>query len=62
MPYYDRMTEVRNKGNYEQWIKFFLRAVAESAEDAIVTVNELHKLHEKIMPSLKLSAGRKRIR
>ena len=47
MPYYDRMTEVRNKGNYEQWIKFFLRAVAESAEDAIVTVNELHKLHEK---------------
>ena len=44
--YYDRMTEVRNKGNYEQWIKFFLRAVAESAEDAIITVNELHKLHE----------------
>ena len=27
--YYDRMTEVRTKGNYEQWIKFFLRAVAE---------------------------------
>lgn len=44
--YYDRMTEVRNKGNYEQWVKFFLRAVAESAEDAIITVNELHKLHE----------------
>ena len=40
------MTEVRSKGNYEQWIKFFLRAVAESAEDAIITVNELHKLHE----------------
>ena len=40
------MTEVRSKGNYEQWIKFFLRAVAESAEDAIVTVNALHKLHE----------------
>ena len=43
--YYDRMTEVRNKGNYEQWVKFFLRAVAESAEDAILAVNELHKLH-----------------
>ena len=23
--YYDRMTEVRNKGNYEQWIGFFCR-------------------------------------
>ena len=22
--YYDRMTEVRAKGNYEQWVKFFL--------------------------------------
>ena len=44
--YYDRMSEVRSKGNYEQWIKFFLRAVAESAEDAILTINELHALHE----------------
>lgn len=43
--YYDRMTEVRSKGNYEQWIKFFLRAVAESAKDAILTVESLHQLH-----------------
>jgi Fic family protein len=28
--YYDRMTEVRNKGNYEQWVKFFLQAILES--------------------------------
>jgi Fic family protein len=44
--YYDRMSEVRLKGNYEQWIKFFLRAIAESAKDAILTINELSKLHE----------------
>lgn len=25
--YYDRLSEVRTKGNYEQWIKFFLRGV-----------------------------------
>ena len=43
--YYDRMTEVRTKGNYEQWIKFFLRAIEESAKDAISTINELYKLH-----------------
>nr|MCR5738466.1 Fic family protein [Lachnospiraceae bacterium] len=37
--YYDRMTEVRKSGNYEQWILFFLRAIAETAEDAIDTVS-----------------------
>jgi hypothetical protein len=51
------MTEVRSKGNYEQWIKFFLRAVAESAEDAIITVNKLHDLHEKNYKKLQ-SLGR----
>ncbi len=43
--YYDRMTEVRNKGTYEQWILFFLQAILESAEDAISTINELILLH-----------------
>lgn len=45
--YYDRMTEVRTKGNYEQWIKFFLLALIESAEDAITTIDELIALHGK---------------
>ncbi len=38
--YYDRLSEVRNKGNYEQWIKFFLKAIAESASDAIKRLEE----------------------
>ena len=58
--YYDRMSEVRLKGNYEQWIKFFLRAVAESAEDAIATINELHKLHEENYERIQ-TLGRSRI-
>ncbi|MCK9443466.1 MAG: Fic family protein [Tissierellaceae bacterium] len=45
--YYDRLSEVRNKGNYEQWIKFFLQAVLESAEDAIATIDRLTALHNK---------------
>lgn len=45
--YYDRMTEVRRKGNFEQWIKFFLEAFTESAEDAILTIDELALLHNK---------------
>lgn len=45
--YYDRMTEVRAKGNYEQWVKFFLQALLESADDAIKTIDELSLLHDK---------------
>lgn len=45
--YYDRMTEVRNKGDYEQWIRFFLQAIYECAADAIVTIDKLAVLHEK---------------
>ena len=44
--YYDRMTEVRTKGNYEQWVKFFLQALIESAEDAIAAIDELVALHD----------------
>ncbi len=44
--YYDRMTEVRTKGNYKQWIKFFLQAIMESAEDAVATIDELIALHD----------------
>ena len=44
--YYDRMTEVRAKGNYEQWIKFFLQALLESAQDATETIDELVLLHD----------------
>ena len=45
--YYDRLMEVRLKGNYEQWIKFFLLGAYESAEDAIKTIDQLIKLHDK---------------
>lgn len=45
--YYDRMMEVRKNGNYEQWIAFFLRAVAQTAEDAVETIDRLTALHTK---------------
>ena len=45
--YYERSTEVRTKGDYEQWIKFFLRGVIESAEDASVTIEQLSELHKR---------------
>ena len=45
--YYDRMSEVRKAGNYEQWVKFFLRGIAETAEDATETIDRLNALHQK---------------
>lgn len=45
--YYDRLTEVREKGSFEQWIKFFLQAICESAEDAVESIDRLTELHEK---------------
>ena len=45
--YYDRMTQVRRTGDYEQWITFFLQAFADSAEDAIHTIDRLTALHDK---------------
>jgi hypothetical protein len=45
--YYDRMSEIRKAGNYEQWVKFFLRGIAETAEDATETIDRLNALHQK---------------
>ncbi len=45
--YYDRMSQVRNTGDYEQWVLFFLNAISSSAKDAISTIDELASLHEK---------------
>jgi Fic family protein len=45
--YYDRLMEVRNKGNYEQWVMFFLEAIYESAVDAVAAIEKLAVLHKK---------------
>ena len=45
--YYDRMTAVRDTGNYEQWIKFFLEAIYKSGKSAIETADKLITLKEK---------------
>jgi len=42
--YYDRLMEVREKGDYEQWVLFFLRAISESGKDAINSMDEIFTL------------------
>ena len=54
------MTQVRRTGDYEQWVTFFLQAFADSAEDAIHTIDQLTALHDKNL--LKFDALTKRQR
>jgi Fic family protein len=55
--YYDRLMLVREKGDYEQWVKFFLLSVKETADDALETIDQMVALHEKNM--LRLSQMRR---
>ena len=42
--YYARLMDIRTQGDWEAWIKFFLRAVQESAEMGAESATEIHKL------------------
>lgn len=50
--YYDRMTQVRKTGDYEQWVMFFLQALSDSAGDAIQTIDALTALHNQSVARL----------
>ncbi len=56
--YYDRLTDVRLKGHYEQWIKFFLRGVDEAAKNAITCINELVDLRKKNLDLIKSNTSK----
>lgn len=45
--YYDRLMEVRKKGNYEQWIRFFIEVLYHASEDATQTIDSLVALRDK---------------
>ena len=44
--YYDRISEVRRTGNFEQWIRFFLEAVSKAASDSLEAIHQLSVLHD----------------
>ena len=54
--YYDRISEVRRSGNYEQWVGFFLEAVSAAAKDSLTTVEKLSALHEGNIERLPVTA------
>jgi Fic family protein len=44
--YYDRLTGIRRRGDWEGWLKFFLRGVAETAGQATETARRIFELRE----------------
>lgn len=44
--YYDRLMDIRLKGQWEEWIKFFLKGVAYVADESTRTAKEILKLRE----------------
>ena len=44
--YYDRLNLVREKGDYEQWVIFFLKGIIWTSESALQTIKNLLQLQE----------------
>lgn len=47
LEYYDRMSYVRTKDDYMQWIHFFLQAVIEMSKESILCIEKIISLREK---------------
>lgn len=56
--YYDRLQAVRETGDVEGWLRFFLTAVAEQANDAVSRAEALTDLREGFRASLRGSRSR----
>jgi Fic family protein len=55
--YYDRLMAIRNDGNWEGWLKFFLRGVEEVSDEAIHTSRQIFALREQHRELLNGSLG-----
>lgn len=44
--YYDRLSAIRSQGHWEQWLKFFLRGISQTARAATRTATDIVNLRE----------------
>ena len=45
--YYELLMAIRQEGDWESWLRFFLRGVAETAEEATITARSIVQLRER---------------
>lgn len=57
--YYDRLQSVRDHGNWEGWLKFFLRGVYEVAQEASATARKIVSMKEEHRQLVLNEMGRK---
>jgi Fic family protein len=57
--YYDRLQAVRDTGNWEGWLKFFLRGVYEVAQEASATARQIVNMKEEHRQLLLSEMGRR---
>jgi cell filamentation protein, protein adenylyltransferase len=55
--YYDRLMSIRNEGNWEGWLKFFLRGVEEVSGEAIDTARRIVSLREQHRETINKELG-----
>lgn len=56
--YYESLMDVRQRGTYAQWIRFFCESLLASAEDAVVTLEQLVELRERSLARIREGMGR----
>lgn len=57
--YYDYLNAVRYKNDLEQWVQFFLTAIAETAANSIATFKKINELREEIEYQKILQLGKR---
>lgn len=55
--YYDRLMAIRNDGNWEAWLKFFLRGVGEVSHEAIETARRIFALRDEHRQAINRELG-----
>lgn len=56
--YYERLTDVRQRGTYVEWVSFFCRCLISSADDAVRALEELVELRSRNTQKINESLGR----
>jgi Fic family protein len=56
--YYERLQRVRTHGEWEEWLRYFLRGVQETSKQAVDTAREILALFENDRDRIRAGAGR----
>ena len=57
--YYDLLNRIRRDGDWEEWLKFFLRGVRDTADSAVSDVQEIIGIFSDDQSKIKKEAGRR---